>query len=261
MSEQTQPLPHTPADDAATRYASEAAEDGGWDKFTGEDPQQDIAFEAHNEIRDQDDAAHYAEMDKLDQEEQDRRESEQMARDIEEDMRQAKELPVHGPYVPTENPYEQEDQQMKAIMADTFPGQPTGVKAEIVDAIDEKVINTGYDIENGDYSQLAGPAKKALNLKDEAESDAEQAEWDAARDAEEREFQDDQYEDEEDNEDPLAGDVDRNVPESETRSDAQINHDESVASRLHMSGADGADEYWKDHDRYVGGNTQTPSAK
>jgi hypothetical protein len=53
-------------------------------------------------------------------------------------------------------------------------------------------------------------------------------------------------------EDPLAGDVDRWVDPTETRSDEQVAHDESVANRLHMSGDDGADEYWADYDDYFG---------
>ena len=53
-------------------------------------------------------------------------------------------------------------------------------------------------------------------------------------------------------EDPLAGDVDHWVHPDETRSDEQIAHDEKVTRDLHMSGDDGADEYWKDYDEYFG---------
>lgn len=53
-------------------------------------------------------------------------------------------------------------------------------------------------------------------------------------------------------EDPLAGDVDTFVHPDETRTDEQIAHDEEVANRLHMSGGDGADEYWADYDEYFG---------
>ncbi len=53
-------------------------------------------------------------------------------------------------------------------------------------------------------------------------------------------------------EDPLVGDVDRFVHPDETRTDMQIAHDEGVANRLHMSGDDGADEYWADYDEYHG---------
>lgn len=53
-------------------------------------------------------------------------------------------------------------------------------------------------------------------------------------------------------EDPLAGDVDRWVHPDETRSDDQIARDEEIANRLHMSGGDGADEYWADYDEYFG---------
>jgi hypothetical protein len=60
------------------------------------------------------------------------------------------------------------------------------------------------------------------------------------------------YEDDEDTEDPLAGDVDRWVHPDETRTDNQIVHDEGIANRLHMSGGDGADEYWNDYDEYFG---------
>ena len=58
--------------------------------------------------------------------------------------------------------------------------------------------------------------------------------------------------DDDDNEDPLAGDVDRWVHPDETRTDRQIAHDEVVANRHHMSGGDGADEYWNDYDEYFG---------
>jgi hypothetical protein len=53
-------------------------------------------------------------------------------------------------------------------------------------------------------------------------------------------------------ENPLAGDVDRWVSPNETRSDEQIAYDERVASRMHMSGGDGVDEYWADYDEYFG---------
>lgn len=53
-------------------------------------------------------------------------------------------------------------------------------------------------------------------------------------------------------EDPLAGDVDRFVDHNETRSDQQIEQDKQLANRLHMSGDDGADEYWADYDEYFG---------
>ena len=53
-------------------------------------------------------------------------------------------------------------------------------------------------------------------------------------------------------EDPLEGDVDTFVHPDETRTDEQIARDEEVEKRLHMSGADGADEYWADYDAYFG---------
>ena len=66
-------------------------------------------------------------------------------------------------------------------------------------------------------------------------------------------------------EDPLAGDVDSFVHPDETRSDQQIGRDEQVANRLHMSGDDGADNYWNDYDEYYGtvngGESVTEAAK
>jgi len=53
-------------------------------------------------------------------------------------------------------------------------------------------------------------------------------------------------------EDPLAGDVDKFVNPDETRTDEQIAHDESVADSLHMSGDTDTDDYWSDYDDYFG---------
>jgi hypothetical protein len=53
-------------------------------------------------------------------------------------------------------------------------------------------------------------------------------------------------------ENPIAGDVNKFVHPDETRTDAQVAHDERVARNLHMSGDDGADDYWADYDEYFG---------
>ena len=59
----------------------------------------------------------------------------------------------------------------------------------------------------------------------------------------------------EDNEDPLAGDVDRWVHPDETRTDEQIARDEDVKSHLHMTGAGDSDDCWADYDELYGEET------
>jgi hypothetical protein len=58
----------------------------------------------------------------------------------------------------------------------------------------------------------------------------------------------DEYDDE-DTEDPLAGDVDRWVHPDETRTDAQIAHDEKYAVRPY--GKDPVEDYWDEYDELI----------
>jgi len=79
---------------------------------------------------------------------------------------------MHGPYLPTENPTEQQDRQLEALgTAVHVPhrGRMTDRQLQAgelgLDIIDAR-IDVLKDVRSGDYSRLSAPARESLEAKD-----------------------------------------------------------------------------------------------
>lgn len=77
---------------------------------------------------------------------------------------------MHGPYMPTENPYEQHDRQFEAAR-EAYDNPDMGKfgfsEAQVIGKEIRKASDKiGNEIENGDYRNLAQPAREALEAKD-----------------------------------------------------------------------------------------------
>jgi hypothetical protein len=168
---------------------------------------------------------------------------------------------VHGPYIPTGNPIEQQLQQRREIDSALNDGN---IDSDAHEQLDHSITRAKEDIEWDVLEARHDAAEEAerqryLNGEDEEEESDPEREAGGGTTNQERiastyfsddELAHDDFDDEEDDKDPLEGDVGRRVHPDETRSDEQIAHDEEVSNRLHMSGDDGADEYWADYDEY-----------